>query len=230
MLVFQSLHHLSYCLGPQKNPLPSAKDEDYNADYKDESGLIPLIGQSRLHRAPPEGSCRVWPWFKPSSSRGPGRSHFWHQENSSQAVQAEQYLAWGVIQTSPRQEQSGFKHLCWLQTPVQPAELKMLDMMGAAERCYTEQTGLLHEILRYIQVCLNSIVSVIVQDLTACTRTHCCVIRQDKGDISDARLYHENFSMKTWNFCGKPTSPYWEAKQGQCTCMLSRAGFSKPFL
>lgn len=36
----------------------------------------------------------------------------------------------------------------------------------------------------------------IVQQHTACVRTHCCVVRQDEGDSDHARMHQGSVSMK----------------------------------
>lgn len=91
----------------------------------------------------------------------------------------------------------------YFRTHVHPEELKML--MRQERCCRSEQTGLPDGRLRcvWITQCCNSIVSVIVQDHTTCTRTHCCVLGQGQGDVDDPRLHRGRGSMERWDFLWK---------------------------
>lgn len=133
--------------------------------------------------------------FKPSSSGAQAEfaSALGHSEIAPQAVLAEHYLARGVFQTSPRK--SSQDSSCF-HTPVHPAELKMLKVLGA-KGC-SEQT-VSQEMLR----CVHSL-PVMVQDHTACLRTHCYVIRQGQvmrvthGCITQVSAWKSEILLKSY--------------------------------
>lgn len=206
-----SLHRLSVWLGSKKSPLSSAKDEGCSPEQACEPAISHLQARpgslEHLQRAAPASTL-----IQTIKFRGVGRICFW-PGTLTKYISGYPGNVWPEELSTQTPGRSSQDSSCF-HTSAHPAEPKMLTWLE--RHCYSEQTGLPDEMLKYVQAaqCCNSIIPEVMQAHTICTRTHCYVIRQGQGDVDDPRLHHGSVGVKRWDFCWKPATLCSEGKQG----------------